>query len=379
MTTTIAAIETSYKGCRFRSRLEARWAVFFDALDIEWQYEPQGYLLGKDRTPYLPDFWLPKMHTWVEVKGVLGRDALKTLVRAVLPDGLPRNLTGDDWTELDQALYIPRLLILGDVPEPSSEGYLHTRLDLVNGLPYRTETFFGQVGTPTGSTWVTGIAGGPGIFTEANVDQMSDDGLSSLTHGQRVWFLRPYSAVTDAYKAARSARFEHGESGAPKKRYAKPPKTAKKPATIVTPTPRLPATIDGDGWPKARPSSAGQPWATTLAAIANVESAWPTPTLRDVKAASAGKPLVAILDRNDVTTTEGKVRALIEAAPIVAANDDELARTMLTAGFGEKIGTPEAFARVIAMHRRDDGRPLSGAEAAVLDNWPGGAPEHCPC
>ncbi len=36
----IQAIETRYKGYRFRSRLEARWAVFFDHLKIEWEYEP---------------------------------------------------------------------------------------------------------------------------------------------------------------------------------------------------------------------------------------------------------------------------------------------------------------------------------------------------
>lgn len=37
-----AALTTRYAGCRFRSRLEARWAVFFDHLGIEWEYEPQG-------------------------------------------------------------------------------------------------------------------------------------------------------------------------------------------------------------------------------------------------------------------------------------------------------------------------------------------------
>ena len=37
----VKPIETVYKGYRFRSRLEARWAVFFDALDIEWYYEPE--------------------------------------------------------------------------------------------------------------------------------------------------------------------------------------------------------------------------------------------------------------------------------------------------------------------------------------------------
>ena len=49
------AIETVYSGVRFRSRLEARWAVFFDALGIKWEYEPEGYEL-KDGTRYLPDF-----------------------------------------------------------------------------------------------------------------------------------------------------------------------------------------------------------------------------------------------------------------------------------------------------------------------------------
>ena len=54
----VKPIETQYKGYRFRSRLEARWAVFFDALGIEWQYEAEGYDLG-DVGRYLPDFWLP--------------------------------------------------------------------------------------------------------------------------------------------------------------------------------------------------------------------------------------------------------------------------------------------------------------------------------
>jgi hypothetical protein len=49
-------IETRYAGCRFRSRLEARWAVFFDRLGLTWEYEPQGYVI--DGRPYLPDFKL---------------------------------------------------------------------------------------------------------------------------------------------------------------------------------------------------------------------------------------------------------------------------------------------------------------------------------
>lgn len=59
-------IETRYKGYRFRSRLEARWAVFFDTLGIAWEYEKEGY--GLPSGPYLPDFWLPKEKFWIEIK-----------------------------------------------------------------------------------------------------------------------------------------------------------------------------------------------------------------------------------------------------------------------------------------------------------------------
>jgi hypothetical protein len=62
----IKPIETWYNGYYFRSRLEARWAVFFDFMDIEYQYEVEGYEM--DGIRYLPDFYLPKMDCFIEVK-----------------------------------------------------------------------------------------------------------------------------------------------------------------------------------------------------------------------------------------------------------------------------------------------------------------------
>ncbi len=61
-------IQTKYKGYYFRSRLEARWAVFFDSINIKWEYEKEGFHFN-DGTNYLPDFWLPEVNMWAEVKG----------------------------------------------------------------------------------------------------------------------------------------------------------------------------------------------------------------------------------------------------------------------------------------------------------------------
>lgn len=63
----IKVIETAYNGYRFRSRTEARWAVFFDALGIKYEYEPEGYDL--DGIWYLPDFFLLQLDAYVEIKG----------------------------------------------------------------------------------------------------------------------------------------------------------------------------------------------------------------------------------------------------------------------------------------------------------------------
>lgn len=55
----IKPIQTFYNGYRFRSRTEARWAVFFDALKIKYEYEPEGYVLPQ-HGPYLVDFYFPE-------------------------------------------------------------------------------------------------------------------------------------------------------------------------------------------------------------------------------------------------------------------------------------------------------------------------------
>lgn len=50
----IRAIQTFYNGTYFRSRIEARWAVFFDVLGVKYEYEPDKFELKSSR--YIPDF-----------------------------------------------------------------------------------------------------------------------------------------------------------------------------------------------------------------------------------------------------------------------------------------------------------------------------------
>lgn len=72
------AIETVYNGYRFRSRLEARWAVFFDAMGIKYLYEPEGFEF-EDGTRYLPDFYLPESKSWFEVKGEMDEESSRKI------------------------------------------------------------------------------------------------------------------------------------------------------------------------------------------------------------------------------------------------------------------------------------------------------------
>lgn len=64
----IRAVPKTYSGVLFRSTLEADWAATLDHYGIVWQYEPEAVQLPSG-TYYRPDFYLPELTTWLEVKG----------------------------------------------------------------------------------------------------------------------------------------------------------------------------------------------------------------------------------------------------------------------------------------------------------------------
>ncbi len=107
---TIKAIPTKYKGYTFRSRLEARWAVFFDALHVGWEYEKEGYELittnwetgepVKGTLWYLPDFWIPEWESFIEIKpqGEVDEEASKKVaLLSSQSDRLSFIVAGNPW------------------------------------------------------------------------------------------------------------------------------------------------------------------------------------------------------------------------------------------------------------------------------------------
>lgn len=190
--TGIRAIETRYKGYRFRSRLEARWAVFFDALGLSWEYEPEGYVLA-DNQHYLPDFRIKDCGMFVEVKGERPDD---TEVRrcAMLADQtgkatlLVHGLPGEN----------PADLFCWDLTD-SSGGSFQDRVTFIWPASCEAEVF-------THSD--TRVDRDRDLFLGGNFDNPVNarhSPFSALNHPQMF-----------AVNAARSARFEHGESGGAK-------------------------------------------------------------------------------------------------------------------------------------------------------------------
>lgn len=203
----IQPIETAYAGCRFRSRLEARWAVFFDRLGIEWLYEPESYTVGPfgARRGYVPDFYLPRWGVWVEVKGHADALDADLLLRAASPThGLPLRISKP---ERQYGLWELRLLLLGPVPRRPAA---HDLLAVIGGEVVVAQFGFFICGSQSGRDHAVVPVYAP---SEPATAAQITDGLS-FREGYELGFSL-CQHVQDAFRAARMARFEHGESGAP--------------------------------------------------------------------------------------------------------------------------------------------------------------------
>lgn len=167
----IKAIETQYKGYRFRSRLEARWAVFFDCLGLEWLYEPEGFELGKYR--YLPDFHFPSF---------CGRRGCYAEVKPS-PEPFTKARQFVHWSDAP--------IVLLDSGEPAAGPY--TLLEMCDDSTVRDT---------------------PVVFNSKYLypDGSSDYRFYSFPESRDLWG-NDHWGVDHAVEAARAARFEFGEEG----------------------------------------------------------------------------------------------------------------------------------------------------------------------
>ena len=245
------AIQTEYMGYLFRSRLEARWAVFFDLLGLDWQYEVEGFDLG-EAGYYLPDFKVTSPAGaifWYEVKpkGVTTDpkfEAFEALyeadwrrkttergatVRAWIDGGkegprpsFPESLPADYW-------YFQ--LLSGDPIDfleaaQSLPGNPHDIVKGVGGvcprcghITRRYEYGFEWHGSPR--EWEYHIGCAPCDLTPATSRPYDGErGLLAVTSWHKGWlvimqsdYTRHEANMLEKAKAARSARFEHGEFG----------------------------------------------------------------------------------------------------------------------------------------------------------------------
>lgn len=109
MSNEIKAIPTTYKGIEYRSKLEAKVAMFLTLGQISFEYEPER-LGNENGEEYNPDFYLPDTDDWIEVKGKregYEQEILKAS-RFVTYDGP-----------------IKRLIIISEIPDPEVMGMPH--------------------------------------------------------------------------------------------------------------------------------------------------------------------------------------------------------------------------------------------------------------
>lgn len=175
-------IETHYNGYRFRSRLEAKWAVFFDVLGLRYEYEREGFDLDGRR--YLPDFWLPEKDCWVEIKGAEPHYVLE------------KHCLSEDMTK---CMLLARhsgksvLWLKGQIP--------NLRLDLRRyGFPVQHDEFYALECQKV--TWYE-------VTPSFDFERTGWEGLEiCFPHSACSWLYNEKALLR-----ARQAAFEHGESG----------------------------------------------------------------------------------------------------------------------------------------------------------------------
>lgn len=194
------AIQTEYNGYLFRSRLEARWAVFFDAMGIEYEYEPEGIVLS-DGSLYLPDFYLPDFKCYFEVKrkSVKGTEEEKTAIAKI-----SNGQATDSWGGI---------ICFGDPMDDDLYIFCQETDDGGGGIYEDNVTIGFHPDTYEPYLFAYNDRRERSFFTHFGED-MEDEMIPMLTTEYGTYKYKNFvnGRVFRARKAARQARFEHGET-----------------------------------------------------------------------------------------------------------------------------------------------------------------------
>lgn len=216
----IKAIETRYAGHLMRSRMEARYAVMFDDLGVRWEYEPEGFDLPSGR--YLPDFRLQLDHEcWFEVKPCFEYHG-----GCPIPELDPR------WAELVELTGLPLYVVGGMARYEKQRKMIHRELPLPAKMHDSGARVYQVEFDPSGKSELVfeppEIIAIYGIENEDHTQQFCACvrcravGIEYAGMAGRLCKCTSDDKYGDsdcdrverAYRAALSARFEYGESGA---------------------------------------------------------------------------------------------------------------------------------------------------------------------
>lgn len=194
------AIETVYNGYRFRSRLEARWAVFFDAMGIKYIYEPEGFeleLYDNDELitlRYLPDFYLPEYKLFAEVKGCDHRGEIDN-----------EDVERMSWFIDYDGPCSNGIVMLGNIPSPRNVVSLFWAVWKWHGKGLKWMYILNDIPSEAGADITEGwYSSAPETFhDDLLLTHAADFNFDGTAHNS--------IRVKKALVAARSARFEFGE------------------------------------------------------------------------------------------------------------------------------------------------------------------------
>lgn len=214
---TFQAIETHYLGHRLRSRLEARWAVFFSEAGLQWEYEPEGFRLPGG-VYYLPDFYIQDV------------DSGSGLFFEIKPYKTHLHPNGVRWPLLD-----PKVRAARDagLPVVQLNGLLNPERDFVEPCGVANDAMYAfdhpfddpygwcvcpfsqKVGVAFDCRGARVSPKHPFNTNEPDPDHVDKwflENGTSWSHGDKA-YSGSHPKILDAFVKANRARFEHGEHG----------------------------------------------------------------------------------------------------------------------------------------------------------------------